>query len=228
MQNLGPEQAPDTDKRQTEGKGSGRFRLSQIPQKLIWQGKVLPAFWTVGAFFSLMLNLILLVTLFLLGRQVFLVKAYLQDNLVGGLYYNFILLDEATLNLTVEVDDTIPVQFDMPLKQNTLVTLTEDTFIEGASVTLTTGGLNIIEAPTNISLPAGTKLPVALDLVVPVDATVPVRLSVPVSIPFKDTELHKPFKGLQNVISPLYQLLAPFPNSWQGVFCKMPLGPDCP
>ena len=140
-------------------------------------------------------------------------KKIVEDGVVGGLYYNFILMDQATISATIEVEDMVPVQFDLPLKQETTVRLTQPTSIQGASVTLSTGGLNIVKAPTNIILPAGTELPIKLDMVVPVDTTIPITLSVPINIPLNQTELHIPFVGLQNVVKPFYELLNSLPDS---------------
>ena len=37
------------------------FDLSPRAKKILWQGRVLPAFWSVGAFLSILLNIILIV-----------------------------------------------------------------------------------------------------------------------------------------------------------------------
>ncbi len=206
---------------------SGSEEAGGAARRLLWQGRVAPAFWTLGSGLSILLNIILLVALVVVSRELFTLKSLVQDQLLGGLYYNFILMDQATIESDIIVDDRIPVQFDLPVKTNTVVTLTENTPIRAATVSLSTGGLNIINAPTDIILPAGTRLPIALDIVVPVDTTIPVRLVVPISIPLAETELHEPFVGLQEVVSPYYDLLAPLPNSWSGVLCRLGLG-GCP
>jgi hypothetical protein len=189
--------------------------------------RALPAFWTVGSTLSILLNVVLVVALLSVSRQLFALKDLVQNQLLGGLYYNFILMDQANIETNVVVDSTIPVQFDLRVRTNTEVTLTQATPIQGASVTLTTGGLNIVQAPTNIILPAGTRLPIALDILVPVDTTIPVRLNVPVDIPLEETELHEPFVGLQQVVAPFYHLLARLPGSWREARCAMGLG-GCP
>jgi hypothetical protein len=184
-------------------------------------GKPRPTLWTVGAGLSIALNLVLLVIVIVLATQVFTIKQALTDDLLGGLYYNFLLMDQAEISATVRVEDTIPVQFQLPLNQNTVVVLTEATPIDDARVSLTTGGLNINNAPADIVLPAGTELPVRLDLVVPVDTNIPVVLTVPVDIPLSETELHKPFVGLQEVVSPYYQMLNDLPGSWHELRCLL-------
>lgn len=188
--------------------------------RFLWQKKFLPAFWSIGSGLSIILNIILLVTVFILGNQLFTIKRMLTNDVVGGLYYNFLLMDQAEITTTVLVEDTITVQFDLPLKQKTTVELTKDTPISNASVSLRTGGLNILQAPTEIILPKGTKLPVELDLIVPVNTQIPLSLTVPVDIPLSQTELHQPFVGLQEVVSPFYWMLVNQPNSWSQVRCQ--------
>ncbi len=189
-----------------------------IPRKWLWQGKFKKALWSFSSGFSLILNFILIGLIIVLSRELFTLKKIVEDGVVGGLYYNFILMDQATISTTIEVDTTVPVQFDLPLNQETMVRLTRLTTIQGASVTLSTGGLNIVQAPTTIILPAGTELPIKLDLVVPVDATIPINLTVPVNIPLNQTELHTPFVGLRNVVAPFYELLNSLPDSWEEFF----------
>ena len=185
-----------------------------------FRDKVLPAFWSVGSALSILLNIILLVIVVFLFNQLSTIKEILTNEVVGGLYYNFLLMDQATIQTTIEVEDSIPVQFDLPLKKNTVVVLTEDTPITGATVTMNTGGLNIRSAPTNIILPEGTELPVRLNFTVPVDTEVPISLTVPVNIPLAETELHRPFVGLQEVVAPLFWMLLKPPESWPEATCQ--------
>ncbi|MEN6408318.1 MAG: hypothetical protein ABFD44_01235 [Anaerolineaceae bacterium] len=181
-----------------------------------------PTFWTITGTISLIVNLILIVALMIMTRQLFNIKALVSDQLVDGLYQNFVKMDEAKIQTTVQVNSQIPVKFDLPVKTNTEVTLTQDTSIYGAKVTLNTGGLTITDAPADIILPAGTRLPIALNITVPVDASVPVALTVPVDIPLNQTELHEPFVGLQEVVKPYRDWLQAFPSSWQEVLCGSP------
>lgn len=179
--------------------------------------RFLSALWTIGSSLSIILNIILLILLVLMGRQLFTLKQMVGDHLLGGLYVNFVKMDQASIKTSIEVTDTIPVQFPLPVEDETEVVLTQDTRINGARVSLQTGGLNIVNAPTSIVLPAGTRLPIRLDIVVGVDTTVPINLTVPVDIPLKETELHEPFIGLQDVVSPYYWMLNPDVQRWQDI-----------
>ncbi len=183
--------------------------------RFFWQGKFGPAFWTITGIFSIIVNIILIVALLIIGQQLFTLNEIVEYGLIGGLHRNFEAMDDASIATTILVEDTIPVQFDLAVKTNTTVLLTEATPIYGASVVISTGVLNI-NAPANIVLPAGTELPVALDITVPVDKEVPVVLTVPVNIPLNETELHAPFVGLQEVVGPYQVMLGDLPDDWMG------------
>ena len=128
-------------------------------------------------------------------------------DLLQGLYDNFEKMDNAHIETTILVEDEIPVQFTLGLNQDTTVVLSEAVTIPGARVALTTGGLNIFNAPATVVLPAGTELPITLALEVPVDEMIPIALNVPVDIALDETDLHEPFVGLQDVVRPLYCLV---------------------
>lgn len=163
-----------------------------------------PIFWTLTGSLSLLLNLILIAILLSVGRELFVLKQLVSDELLSGLYQNFVLMDDATITTNVHVKKDIPVTFDLPLEQDTVVVLTQDTPIYGANVALSSGGV-YINSPADIILPAGQPLPVSLRLSVPVSVTVPVELDVPVSIPLSTTELHQPLVGLREVINVFYE-----------------------
>jgi hypothetical protein len=189
-------------------------------------GKIAPAFWTVASILSLIINVILIVALISLGRQLFSLKKLVEVQVLGGLYQNFVDMDKAHIKTTIPISTNVPAKFDLPLKTNTTVTLTEDTKLINATIyELNAGAVFISRANTNIILPAGTRLPIALDLSVPVDQQIPVNLMVDVDIPLSQTELHKPFTGLQEVVKPYYTLLNQMPDSWQEALCgQQPTG----
>jgi hypothetical protein len=192
------------------------------PDHLVWQGKIGPAFWTIASVISLSINLVLLIALILLGRQLFTIKSLVQDQLIGGLHTNFEKMDAAHIVTkirvkdTIQVVDTMPVVFDLPLKQNTDVVLTRDTPVQGATIFL-----NNQPVPLNLVLRKGTTLGIRLDMTVPVSQTIPVSLSVPVNltvpvdIALDSTDLHEPFVGLQGVVSPYQGMLTSLPDSWE-------------
>lgn len=170
--------------------------------------KLLPAFWTIAGGLSILVNIILIVTLIILGQELFELKRLVGGHVLGGLYDNFVLMDQAHIKSQIKVQDNIPINFTLPISQDTVVTLTEPTYISNVMINLNSGGLSI-NSPANITLPAGTNLPVHLQLDVPVTTNVPITLNVPVDIPLDQTELHEPFVGLQKVIGPFNSMLMP-------------------
>ncbi len=194
--------------RRPQAKINGGQAGSPARKPFFQLSKTVPAFWTVASLLSFVVNMVLIVAVVLLGRELFTLKAIVGDKLLGGLYENFIYMDQAHIQTNITVSDTIPINFSLPISTNTVVVLTQDTTINGANVRINTGGMSI-DSSANIILPAGTNLPVHLELNVPVTTTVPVKLNVPVDIPLAQTELHKPFIGLQQVIAPFYNLLQP-------------------
>jgi hypothetical protein len=181
-----------------------------------WRFKFLPAFWTIASILSLSVNLILIIAL-LLAFQMLNQLQGLQtygmgqaSGLLGGLYTNFVKMDQASIRTTIHVEKEIPVNFTLNVSGPTNVTLSQQVTIDGALVTVQTGGLNITNARATIVLPQGVVLPINIEsLSVPVDQKVLAVLDVPVDIPLSQTELHEPFVGLQKVVEPWYCIVEP-------------------
>lgn len=190
---------------------------------------LLPSFWTVTSIFSLVVNAVLIAVLISLASQIFALKRILSDQLIEGLYQNFVRMDEAHIRTVIPVrDQKVRANFTLHIRTATTVTLSEDTLLTNAQVLrLNTGGLTIFNAPADIVLRAGTDLPVYLDLEVPVDQEIPVNLDVYVDIPLRETDLHAPFTGLQEVVLPYRELLNQTPDSWSEVLCGQPPLPLC-
>lgn len=176
----------------------------------------LPAFWTIASILSLTVNLILIIALLIAWQlldQITVLQTYGMgeaSGLLGGLYSNFVKMDQASIRTNIHVEKDIPVQFSLNVSGPTNVTLSQPVTISGATVWVQTGGLNIRDANATIVLPAGVVLPINIEnLVVPVDQQVPAVLDVPVDIPLAQTELHEPFVGLQHVVKPWYCLIEP-------------------
>ena len=88
------------------------------------QSKPNLVFWYVAIGVSLLINAILVVALVIMSGQVNELKTSM-DGLVSGLYGNFMGLDNSSLNTTITVDAQVPVNFMVPIQQNTDVVLTE-------------------------------------------------------------------------------------------------------
>ncbi len=174
-------------------------------------------FWKGSALFSLAVNLLLIILLIVLARNLFSLKDAFVEPLVGNLHTGFRELDQAHIRTTITVSEELPVSFDLPVQDNTVVTLSESTVVEGANVSIRTGALTIANAPATVTLPLGTRLPITLDFSVPVETSVPVELSVPVDIPLEETELHEPFMRLQNLMADYRARVDRLPDCWSMV-----------
>jgi hypothetical protein len=175
--------------------------------------KFLPAFWTIASLMSITVNIILLIILLILFQMLGAIQGTADDKvsgLLGGLYTNFVKMDQANIRTNIHIEKEIPVQFSLNVSGPTNVTLSQPVTIDGALVTVQTGGMNISGARATIVLPQGVVLPINIqNLVVPVDQKVLAVLDVPVDIPLDQTELHEPFVGLQQVVGPWYCLVEP-------------------
>ena len=189
------------------------------------QWKIPEAFWKFATVFSFVVNLVLIIVLLLVVGLVFEIKQAIAKPLIGGLHTSFVDMDQAHITTsilvsdTLLVQDTIPVVFNLPLKQNTTVTLVQDTPVQNATIYL-----NNQPVPLDLVLRQGTELGISLDLTVPVSQTVPVVLNVPVmmnvpvDIPLDETELHSPFTRLAGLVGPYDELLDKLPSSWNELF----------
>jgi len=150
----------------------------------------------------IIINIFLLLVILLLSREVFALKRMMMGDVLGGIYLSVGNIDQATVKTDVQIIDNLKVDFPLQINQPTEIVLTADTPISGAIISITTGGLNINNAPADIVLPAGSRLPVQLNMTVPVNTTLPISLKVPVNLPIAETALHQPLVDLQNVIKP--------------------------
>jgi hypothetical protein len=208
----------------------GFYLRSPRLQKTAYQGRYLPAFWTVASIFSLMVNLILIALLIGIGRNFFSIKSEIAKGLVNSASENLALMDQAHIVTSVPVQtviqlkDDLPVNFTIPVNQNTQILLAQDTRITGAYIYL-----NNTAVLTDLTLPAHTPIQVSMNMSVPVDTSVPISMTVPVSmqvpvdIAIDQTDLHQSILGLQGAIEPYKTLFDssfnspsdfPFCNQW--------------
>ncbi len=171
------------------------------------------AFKNVAILFSFIVNLVLVVALLILVLLIFPIKNGIVEPLIDGLHASFVGLDSATIDRIIPVRETIPVQFTLPLEQNTIVVLTEPVPLQVAATFDLPAGGGTINGIVNIQLPRGLRLPVSLDLDVPVDATVPVNLDVRAVIPLAETQLHDAFANLRQLLEPFVRALDNLPGN---------------
>ncbi len=191
----------------------GPDSVSSEPRPRARRFQFLPAFWTIASLMSITVNIILIIILLILFQMLGVIQGTANDKisgLLGGLYMNFVKMDQASIQTSIHVEKEIPVNFNLNVSGPTNVTLSQPVTINGALVTVQTGGLNIVNAQARIVLPQGTLLPINIEgLAVPVNQSVLAVLDVPVNIPLNQTQLHEPFVGLQKVVEPWYCLVEP-------------------
>jgi hypothetical protein len=66
--------------------------------------------------------------------RTFTLKDLVKNQVLGGLYQNFVMMDQAHIRTQIPVKAQVPAKFDLPLSTNTTVTLTEDTTITNATI----------------------------------------------------------------------------------------------
>jgi hypothetical protein len=155
------------------------------------------AFKDIAIVFSFVVNFVLVVLLLVVSipalRTVFALKVGLVEPLLSDLDAAFVGLGEATIDTTIQIDESTPIQFDLPLdqplpidfplpiQQPTVVVLAAPVPLNLPARFNLPGGGGVINGSVSLTLPVGLHLPLHLNLTVPVSQTVPVRMSVPVS-----------------------------------------------
>ncbi|GAB4572397.1 MAG: hypothetical protein Kow0077_11760 [Anaerolineae bacterium] len=173
------------------------------------------AFKTIAILFSFVVNLVLVVALVITLSLIFQIKSGIAEPLVDGLHASFVGLDKATIDRIIPVRETIPVQFDLPLQQNTTVVLTAPVPLQANAQFNLPGGGGTINGTVSLQLPQGMQLPVALNLNVPVDTSLPVSLDVRAVIPIEETQLHDPLENLRSLLTPFVRALDNLPDDAQ-------------
>ncbi|MBE2267583.1 MAG: hypothetical protein IAE80_05080 [Anaerolinea sp.] len=164
--------------------------------------------------FSFIVNLVLIIVVVVLLLLIFDIKNNVVSPLITGLHSSFVGLDEATIDWTIPVRDTIPVVLNVPLETETVVVLTESVPLL-VNATITLPGVGVLNnASVNLSLPAGLQLPVRLDLDVPINEELDVALDVRAVIPIAETQLHDPINNLRLTFEPITRALFNLPDNF--------------
>jgi hypothetical protein len=218
------------------------YRGSPRLQKVTYQGKYLPAFWTVACIFSLIVNIILIAVLTSIGHSFFEFKALISNSLVNEASKSLEMMDKAHIvttvpvQTTVQLRDNLPVVFDLVIDQNTQLSLIKDTTISGARIYL-----NNTAVTTDLTLPVNTPFLTNLNTTIPVSTTVPVDITVPITMQVpvdiavnQQTDLHQSIVGMQGAIAPFKTVMGTAFNSpkdfpicnhwWSGWMCSIFFG----
>lgn len=171
------------------------------------------SFKNVAILFSFVVNLVLVLVLLLAIRPIFMAKNQIAEPLLGNLDSAFAALGETNIKTTVQIDDQLPVAFNLPLEQDTTVVLQEAVRLVVPATYRFPGGGGAIHGQVDLELPVGLELPVALDLDVPVSTTVPVEMSVPVVINLNQAGMGPAIEQLRGVFQPIDATLQQLPDS---------------
>jgi hypothetical protein len=168
--------------------------------------------WRFMVIFSFIVNIILVIVLLVLGLFIFEIKNQIAQPLVTGLHQTAVGLDNATIDWTIPVRDSIDLDLEVPLETRTTVVLAAAVPLQvDASIVLNGQSIPV---DVSLSLPAGTALDVYLDLIVPVQENVPVNVDVRAVIPVNQTQLHDPIDNLGLLFEPLAIGLTNLPNDF--------------
>ena len=190
-------------------------------KRWVWDGKPWQAFKTFATIFSFIVNLVLVIVLLLIAPQIIPTVDNVAEPLVGGLNQSFVDMGEASIIQAIEVDDTLPISFTLPLSQATVVVLREPVPL-GVNATFNLpGGGGSINGFVTLELPAGLPLPVDLNMSIPVEQVIPVQLNVPVDIELSQTELGSPFNTLEALFAPLDGFVTGLPSSNSELFDRL-------
>jgi hypothetical protein len=168
------------------------------------------AFEKFAIFFSFVVTFILVIILLMVGYvlwQQLPTLAAIKDGLVcdtvSGINTLLNDFEDAVITRTIDINETLPIEFDLPLDQNIVVQLTDNVeLIRPASFVFPSGG-GRINGTVYMELPQGSDLPIHLSTMVPVSQTVPVEMTVDVSIPLKETDLGGVIAQLRDLLAPL-------------------------
>ncbi|MCA9954893.1 MAG: hypothetical protein KC434_09255 [Anaerolineales bacterium] len=187
----------------------------------VWSGKPWQAFKTFAIIFSFVMNLVLLLVLLIAAPLILPIVNSVVDPLVGGLTDSFVDMSNATISRTIEVNDTIPISFVLPLDTQTDVVVVSSVPLDIPAKFTLPGGGGEINGNVTLALPEGLTLPVQLNLEVPVDQEIDVALAVDVQIPLQETELGTPFNTLRGLFEPLDQLIKGLPATNEELFSRV-------
>ena len=159
---------------------------------------------------SMAINLILIVVVVILVNQVGAIKMTLAS-VLGQLDSAFEGLGAASIQDTIKINHQVPVQFDLPLNQNTTVTTLAPVPIN-TQANFSLGPFGNINGVVSLQLPTGTQLPVHLELMVPVSNSIPVVFDQPINIPLAEKGLGPVVAKLRSALGPLIKLVGQLPE----------------
>jgi len=170
--------------------------------------------WRILLVFSLALNLMLFMVVFLMGQRLFGLKDSMDAAMDLDMQKSLAELNTVELSTVVEIEQEFPVNIDVNIQRDTTLILDSSVRVSGASISMVSGGFSV-NGPATLDLPAGTELPVQMDMTIPVSATVPASFSVPVTLDLADTSIPSTLSSLGTVLTSYKQQISSLPGCWQ-------------
>jgi homoserine kinase len=167
---------PDPNLSVIAGMGSLFQETSMEFLRRMWR-----AFQTIAILFSFTVNLILVIALGLLYMQLASLKSAVNGT-VARLEAIVQDLGDTRISTTIPIRQSVPVAFELPVQQDTVVVTLAPVPITTAATFQLPGGGGTINGTVFIHLPPGTRLPVRLNMTVPVRTQIPVNFDQPVDI----------------------------------------------
>jgi hypothetical protein len=204
-----------------------------------WINNPWQAFVNIATVFSFAVNLVLVLVLILFVGPIFQLKTGVVEPLLWNLDRAFQRLGETSVETTVEVDEPIGIQFELPLDQSmdldfdltiseeTAVVLSEPVPLNVPATFTLPGFGGEINGTVSLNLPAGMRLPVQLNMtvpvqrtipvqmVVPVSETMPIQMAIPVSIQLGEAGLDPAVQQLRQVFAPIRDLIESLPDGFR-------------
>ncbi|MGC9469090.1 MAG: hypothetical protein ACP5HS_10900 [Anaerolineae bacterium] len=187
-------------------------RGQQFGQRL-WK-----AFKNFAIIFSFITNFILVLILVLLlshAGTLFQVKSQVAEPLLLDLDQAVVALGQTTIASTVQVTDTVPLAFTLPLEQDTDAVLSKPVPLSVPAMFVLPGGAGSLNGTVTFQLPEGQTLPVALSMSLPVSTTIPVEIEAPVEIQLAEAGLAPAIEQLRAVLRPVTVLIQGLPDTAQ-------------
>lgn len=160
----------------------------------------------------MVVNLILIVVVAVLVNQVGAIKTTLAT-VLGQLDSAFEGLGAASIQDTIKINQQVPVRFDLPLKQDTVV-VTQSPVPISTQATFSLGQFGSINGVVTLQLPTGTRLPVHLELTVPVSNSIPVVFDQPINIPLAQKGLGPVVAKLRSALGPIIGVVQQLPDQF--------------
>jgi hypothetical protein len=179
--------------------------------------RVWNAFKNVAIIFSFVVNFVLVLILLLSPGPIFQAKTQIAEPLLTDMDQAFAGLGDTDIISTVNIAESPLIKFDLPIRQNIAVTLTDQVPLQVPATFFLPGGGGSINGTVYLKLPVGMRLPIDLQMTVPVSENVPITMTVPVTINLNDAGLEPAIIELRNVFQPINATLQGLPDSPQEV-----------